>query len=173
MASKLKFKPTVSGVGIVEVVTDVVEDFDIWFKSDGVVEELCICGDESKKNGLDFVDVDGSDDGVLGEVDRLRVGNIRFVIGFKIDDDDDDDAVVGFPLVSFGSIGILSRDCLDNEDIRRLAAAIGPIDKQSVRVLVFFSLEFVDSSLEDDSSLLDIQIGNGTIIVVIVDCCYQ
>jgi hypothetical protein len=99
--------------------------------------------------------MDGSDDGVLGEVDRLRVGNIRFFIGFKIDDDDDD-AVVGFPLVSFGSIGILSRDCLDNEDIRRLAAAIGPIDKQSVRVLVFFSLEFVDSSLEDDSSLLDI-----------------
>jgi hypothetical protein len=29
MASKLKFKPTVSGVGIVEVVTDVVEDVDI------------------------------------------------------------------------------------------------------------------------------------------------
>jgi hypothetical protein len=95
--------------------------------------------------------LDGSDDGDFGDVDRLRVGNIRFVIGLRNEFD-----VVDFSLVSVDSIGILLRDCLDKEDIRRLAAALGPIDRQLVIEPILLSLEFVDSSLEDNSSLLDI-----------------
>jgi hypothetical protein len=92
--------------------------------------------------------MDGSEDGDLGDVDRLRVGKLCFVVDFKNLGD--------FSLLSVDSLGRLLRGCRDNEDIRRLAAAIGPIDRHSVKELVLLSLEFVNSSLEDDSSLFDI-----------------
>ncbi len=146
---KLKSISTVSGVGVTKL-ADVVGDFDMWFKPDGVVVELRIVVGEFVKNGLVVEVLDGSDDGEIGDTERLRVGNTRFFMGCK------NDVVGDFGVVSFDSEGILVRGCLDKEDIRRLAAAIGPIDKHSVNELVLFSLWFVDSSLEDNSSLLDI-----------------
>jgi hypothetical protein len=117
----------------------------------GVVDELRIVGDEFIKNGFEFVELDGSEDGDLGDVDRLRGGITHFFNGFNTEDD-----FVDFSLLSFDSIGILLRGCLVKEDTRRLAAAIGPVDKRSVIELVRLFLEFVGSSLEDNCSLLDI-----------------
>lgn len=112
----------VSGVGIRrEFVVDVGGDFEIEFNLDGVVDELRIVGDEFTRNGFEFICMDGSDAGDLGEIDRFRDGRIRLVIGLK----NDDDVVV--VVVCVGR---------DNVDIRRLAAAIGPIDKRSVNELV-------------------------------------
>jgi len=143
----LKFKSTVSGVGVVEII-DVLGERDIEFKLDGVVDELRIFAAEFIKSGLEFVEMDGSDDGDFGELDRLRGGFVRFIVDFVIKDD-----VTGISVLSIDSIVVLLRDCRDKEDIRRLAAAIGPIDRQPVKELVLLSLEFVVSSLEDNSSL--------------------
>jgi hypothetical protein len=114
------------------------------------VHELRIVEDEFVKKGL-VAELDGSLDGVFGDTERLRVCNPRFGIGCRNEDDFGD-----FSVLSFDSAGILLRGCLDKEDIRRLAAAIGPIDKHSVNELFLVSLEVVGSSLKDESSLLDI-----------------
>jgi hypothetical protein len=53
------------------------------------------------------------------------------VVGFKNEENRGD-----FSFLSLDSFGRLLRGCLDKEDIRRLAAAIGPIDRQSVKELV-------------------------------------
>jgi hypothetical protein len=136
----LKFKSTVSGVGV-------VDEFDIQFKLDGVVDELRIVEEEFVNNGLEFVEMDGSDDGDFGELDRLRGGIVRFVVDFEGKDDNTD-----ISLLSIDSFVVLLRGCLDKEDIKRLAAAIGPIDRQLVIELVLLSVELVGSSLEDNSS---------------------
>jgi hypothetical protein len=47
-----------------------MEDPEILFKPDGVVDELRIVEDELIINGLLFIDMDGSEDGDLGDVDR-------------------------------------------------------------------------------------------------------
>jgi hypothetical protein len=47
-----------------------MEDSEILFKPDGVVDELRIVEDELIINGLLFIDMDGSEDGDLGDVDR-------------------------------------------------------------------------------------------------------
>lgn len=136
----MKFKSTVSGVGV-------VDEFDIQFKLDGVVDELRIVEEEFVNNGLEFVEMDGSDDGDFGELDRLRGGIVRFVVDFEGKDDNTD-----ISLLSIDSFVVLLRGCLDKEDIKRLAAAIGPIDRQLVIELVLLSVELVGSSLEDNSS---------------------
>lgn len=136
----MKFKSTVSGVGV-------VDEFDIQFKLDGVVDELRIVEEEFVNNGLEFVEMDGSDDGDFGELDRLRGGIVRFVVDFEGKDDNTD-----ISLLSIDSVVVLLRGCLDKEDIKRLAAAIGPIDRQLVIELVLLSVELVGSSLEDNSS---------------------
>jgi len=91
--------------------------------------------------------MDGSDDGDFGELDRLRGGTVRFVVDFEGKDDNTD-----ISLLSIDSVVVPLRDCLDKEDIKRLAAAIGPIDRQLVIELVLLSVELVGSSLEDNSS---------------------
>jgi hypothetical protein len=107
-------------------VVDAVGDVDIWSKPNGVVNELCIFVDPLVKNGL-VNDKFGADDGDFGDVERLRVGNICFFDDFSID---------------FSRT--LLRDCLDKEDIKRLAAAIGPIGKLSVIKLDFRTVEFIN-----------------------------
>ena len=129
--SKLKLKSTVSNTGVMEV-TEFVGDLDMRFKPDGVVDELRIVENEFSKNGLE-VDKLGADDGDFGDVDRLRVD--------------------AFVLVSIDSVGAVVRACLDKEDIKRLAAAIGPIVRLSLIKLDLLTVEFVDSSLENNSSL--------------------
>jgi len=108
-----------------------MEDPEILLKPDGVVDELRIVEDELIINGLLFIDMDGSEDGDLGDVDRLWVDKLRLVVGFKNEENRGD-----FSFLSFDSFGRSLRGCLDKEDIRRLAAAIGPIDRQSVKELV-------------------------------------
>lgn len=94
----MKSESIVSGVGIRRdefLRSDVGGDFEMKFKPDGVVDELRIVGDEFTTNGLEFIWTDGSLSGVFGELDRLRDGRIRFVIGFKNDDDGAAAAVCG------------------------------------------------------------------------------
>lgn len=151
--SKLKSESIVSGVGIRRAEflrSGVGGDFEIKFKPDGVVDELRIVGDEFARNGLELICMDGSVSGDFGELDRLRDGRIRLVIGFKNDDDDDDGAAV-----VCGSVETLWRVGRDNVDMKRLAAAIGPIDKRSVNELVRVSFAFVCSFFDDVSSLFD------------------
>jgi hypothetical protein len=121
-----------------------VGDFDIRSKSNGVVNELCIGVDPLVKNGLEN-DKLGADDGDFGDVERLRV---CFFEDFS---------------------RTLLRDCLEKEDIKRLAAAIGPIDKLSLIKLDFRTVEFVNSSLEGNASLLAILNKIHSIFIYITD----
>lgn len=97
--------------------------------------------------------MDGSDEGDIGEEDRLRVENFCVSVGFN---NDGDDEVEGFAVFSLDAPGLSLRDCRVNEDIRRLAAAKGPAARHSVIEAVLVSFELVTSSFDDDSSLFDI-----------------
>ena len=130
---------------------DVVGDLRTRFRPAGVVDELRIVVDVLIRNGLE-VDRLGADGADLGDVERLRVGNKCFVIGLKNDDDDD---VEDLSLLSLVSAGVVLRDCLDKEDMIRVAAAMGPLDRRSVKELVLCSLDLVVSSLGDTSSVFD------------------
>ena len=128
MAWKLWFEFTVSGVGRSE---SIVSALDAWFRSDGVVDELWMADDGSRWNGLEEVPMDGADVGVVGDSERWPVDEkrLRFFCG---------DAAG--PSSSAGSLGAseLRKDVKD--DNRRAAAAIGPVDRDSVAELFSFCL---------------------------------
>jgi hypothetical protein len=63
----------------------------------------------------------------------------------------------------------LVKNGLEKEDIKRLAAAIGPIDKLSLIKLDFRTVEFVNSSLEGNASLLAILNKIHSIFIYITD----
>ena len=89
--------------------------------------------------------MDGADEGDLGENDRLRTGGEgRSLIGSSNGDEG--------TVLLFSSVGRLARVCFDSEDISRLAAAIGPMERHSVIELVRFSFDGLDSSAQAESS---------------------
>ena len=145
----MKCKSTVSGVGIGGV-PDFVADFEKRFKPDGVVDEGRI--EEGEEKGFESRGMDGSDDGDVGEEDRLRAENFRAFDGFKNDGDVDGEV---FSFFSFDSTGFSLRVGRVNEDISRLAAANGPAARQSVIEPVRVSFELDTSSFAPASSLFD------------------